>query len=91
VAGLGALYALILAAAPVRDFFELELLSSGQWFLSLACVAGGLLLAALAWRVPYIQRLEVDEAVEPESGDDVPRPTHGQRTAEQPAVPGGDA
>jgi cation-transporting ATPase E len=62
VAGLGALYALILAAAPVRDFFELELLSSGQWFLSLACVAGGLLLAALAWRVPYIQRLEIDPA-----------------------------
>jgi cation-transporting ATPase E len=69
VAGLGALYALILAAAPVRDFFELELLSSGQWFLSLACVAGGLLLAALAWRVPYIQRLEVDPALEPAAAE----------------------
>ena len=33
VAGLGALYALILAAAPVRYFFDLELLSAGQWFL----------------------------------------------------------
>ncbi len=28
--------------APVRDFFELELLSAGQWFLSLLSVAGGL-------------------------------------------------
>ena len=27
VAGLGALYALILAAAPVREFFEIELLA----------------------------------------------------------------
>ena len=34
VAGLGALYALVLAAGPVREFFELELLSAGQWFLS---------------------------------------------------------
>ena len=37
VTALGALFALILAAAPVRDFFDLELLSAGQWFL----VAGG--------------------------------------------------
>ena len=86
VAGLGALYALILAAGPVRDFFELELLSSGQWFLSLASVAAGLLLAALAWRLPYIQRLEVDAgAAEPEDG--VPRPTHRPRTGEHAAVP----
>jgi hypothetical protein len=61
VAGLGALYALALAAAPVRDFFEMELLSAGQWFLSLLSVATGLALAGLAWRVPYIQRLEEEE------------------------------
>ncbi len=30
VAGLGALYALILAAAPVREFFEMDLLSSNR-------------------------------------------------------------
>ena len=86
VAGLGALYALILAAGPVRDFFELELLSSGQWFLSLACVAAGLLLAALAWRLPYIQRLEVDAGAEP-AEEGVPRPTHKARTGEHAAVP----
>ena len=37
---------LILAAEPVRDFFDLELLSGGQWFLALALVALGLGLAA---------------------------------------------
>jgi cation-transporting ATPase E len=64
VAGLGALYALGLAAAPVRDFFDLELLSAGEWFLSLASVAVGLVVAAFGWRLPYIQRLETLEAAE---------------------------
>jgi cation-transporting ATPase E len=64
VAGLGALYALGLAAAPVRDFFDLELLSAGQWFLCLASVAAGLVVAAFGWRLPYIQRLEALEATE---------------------------
>ncbi len=58
VAGLGALYALVLAAAPVREFFDLELLSAGQWFLCLISVAIGLVGAAAAWRLPYIQQLE---------------------------------
>jgi magnesium-transporting ATPase (P-type) len=62
VAGLGALYALALAAQPVREFFDLELLSAGQWFLSLLSVAAGLVVAAIAWRLPYIQELEVPPA-----------------------------
>jgi hypothetical protein len=66
VAGLGALYALILAAGPVRSFFDLELLSAGQWFLCLLNVAIGLVLAALAWRLPYIQMLEAPEPAEPQ-------------------------
>jgi magnesium-transporting ATPase (P-type) len=66
VAGLGALYALILAAGPVRGFFDLELLSAGQWFLCLLTVALGLVLAALAWRLPYIQMLEAPESPAPE-------------------------
>jgi cation-transporting P-type ATPase E len=61
IAGLGAIYALILAAPVVRDFFDLELLSAGQWFLSLACVALGLVIAALGWRLPYVQQLEAEE------------------------------
>jgi len=85
VAGLGALFALGLAAAPVRDFFDLELLSAGRWFLALLSVAAGLVLAALAWRIPYIQRLESPDAPPP---SDVPAPTHSPHTGEVPAVGG---
>jgi cation-transporting P-type ATPase E len=58
VAGLGALFALILAAAPVRDFFEMTLLSAGQWFAALLCAAVGLTIASALWRAPWIERLE---------------------------------
>jgi len=58
VAGLGALFALILAAAPVRDFFEMTLLGPTQWFLALACSAAGLTIASILWRLPQIERLE---------------------------------
>ncbi|MET0305117.1 MAG: HAD-IC family P-type ATPase [Solirubrobacterales bacterium] len=58
VAGLGALFALILAAAPVRDFFEMTLLSATEWFLALLCAAVGLTIASLLWRLPQIERLE---------------------------------
>jgi magnesium-transporting ATPase (P-type) len=83
VAGLGALYALGLAIAPVRDFFELELLSAGQWFLSLLAVAAGLLIAAVAWRLPQIQRLEAPDMVDDGAG---PSPTHVPRAGEIAAV-----
>jgi cation-transporting ATPase E len=59
VAGLGALYALILAAAPVREFFEMELLDATQWFLAMLAAAIGLTLASLLWRLPQIERLEI--------------------------------
>ncbi|HMJ73703.1 MAG TPA: HAD-IC family P-type ATPase [Solirubrobacterales bacterium] len=58
VAGLGALFALILAAAPVRDFFEMTLLTASQWFLAMLCSAIGLTIASLLWRLPQIERLE---------------------------------
>jgi len=58
VAGLGALFALILAAAPVRDFFEMSLLTASQWFLALLCSAAGLTIASILWRLPQIERLE---------------------------------
>ena len=58
VAGLGALYALILAAAPVREFFEMELLNSTQWFLALLAVAVGLTIASLLWRLPQVEAWE---------------------------------
>jgi cation-transporting P-type ATPase E len=58
VAGLGALFALILAAAPVRDFFEMVLLNATQWFLALLSAAVGLTIASLLWRLPQIEALE---------------------------------
>ena len=58
VAGLGALYALILAAAPVRAFFQMEILSAAQWFLALLSAAIGLTIASVLWRLPQIERLE---------------------------------
>ncbi len=58
VAGLGALFALILAAAPVRDFFDMALLNATQWFLALLAAAIGLTIASVLWRLPQIERLE---------------------------------
>jgi len=84
VAGLGAIFALILAAAPVREFFELEQLSGGQWFLAIACVAAGLGFAGAAWQLPYVQRLELAEGEE--VADTAPQATHTPRTGEFEAV-----
>ena len=81
IAALGALFALILAWEPVRNFFELEVLTAGQWFLALLSVAIGLLVAAAAWRLPYVQQLEAPE--EPSTGEH-PGPTHTPRP--QPSV-----
>jgi cation-transporting P-type ATPase E len=58
VAGLGALYALFLAAAPIREFFELEILDATQWFLALLAAAIGLTIASVIWRLPQIEALE---------------------------------
>jgi cation-transporting P-type ATPase E len=56
--GLGALFALILAAAPVRDFFDMELLTATNWFLAMLSAAVGLTVASALWRLPQIERLE---------------------------------
>jgi hypothetical protein len=50
----------------------MALLSGGQWFLSLASAAGGLVLASVIWRLPQIQRLEG----EPGGGEEEAEPTH---------------
>ena len=70
VCGLGALYALALAAEPVREFFELELLSAGQWFLSLLSVAVGLLVASALWGLPAIRHLEAPDIAPPPKRDE---------------------
>jgi cation-transporting P-type ATPase E len=68
VAGLGALFALILAAAPVRDFFDMALLNATQWFLALLSAAAGLTIASLLWRLPQIEALEVSPEAEARTG-----------------------
>jgi magnesium-transporting ATPase (P-type) len=57
VIGLGALYAGILALPQLRDFFEMTVLSSSQWFLALLSAAIGLAIASLLWRLPAIEAL----------------------------------
>ena len=71
---------------PIREFFELALLTAGQWFLSLVAVATGLVIAGLGWRIPQIQALDapVAETPRPESG---PEPTHTPRTQETEVLP----
>ncbi|HEU4392324.1 MAG TPA: HAD-IC family P-type ATPase [Solirubrobacterales bacterium] len=61
VAGLGALYALVLAAAPVREFFEMELLGATQWFLALISAAAGLTIASLLWKLPVVEEWEATD------------------------------
>ena len=58
VAGLGALYAGILAIAPLREFFEMELATASQWFLALLAAAIGLIIASLIWKIPAVEALE---------------------------------
>ncbi len=86
IAVLGALFAAVFAVEPVREFFELELLTAGQWFLSLLAVAAGLMVAAAGWRLPYVQRLEAPDGKLPEQ-DDVPAATHSPQTEEFSQVP----
>jgi cation-transporting ATPase E len=86
IAVLGALLAAVFALEPVRDFFELELLSAGQWFLSLVAVAAGLVIAGLGWRLPQIQDLEApvkEESRRPRG----PEPTHTSRNVEPERLP----
>jgi magnesium-transporting ATPase (P-type) len=66
VISLAAVFALILGIGPVRDFFDMVLLNSTQWFLALFSAAVGLILASLMWKLPQIERLEMpEERVEP--------------------------
>ena len=58
VAGLGALFAGILAIAPLRDFFEMEMLTAAEWFLSLITAAIGLTIASLLWKLRVVEEWE---------------------------------
>ena len=86
VAGLGAIFAGIIAIEPVREFFDLEVLAGGQWFVALLCVAIGLGIAGAAWQLPYVQRLELGRGRRARAPRRGPEPTHTPRTGEFDAV-----
>ena len=66
VAGLGALFAGILAVPQLREFFEMSMLGAPQWFIAMLAAALGLVAASLMWRLPRIQAWEVpDESAIP--------------------------
>jgi cation-transporting ATPase E len=68
VAALGAVFAGILALSPLREFFDMVLLSAPEWFLALLAAAVGLILASALWKLPVIERWEVpEERVEAEA------------------------
>ena len=58
VAGLGALFAGILALDPLREVFEMTFLTAAQWFIALLAAAIGLTIASLMWRIPLFQEWE---------------------------------
>lgn len=58
IAGLGALFAGILAIPQVREFFEMTMLNASQWFVAMLAAALGLVAASLMWRLPLIQSWE---------------------------------
>ncbi|MFN8216396.1 MAG: cation-translocating P-type ATPase [Solirubrobacterales bacterium] len=65
--GLAGLYAGILAIPPLRDFFEIVLLTSGQWFMALLAGAIGLTIASVMWRLPMIEDWEMPAEAEGET------------------------
>jgi cation-transporting P-type ATPase E len=58
VLALGGLFAGILAIGPLREFFDMVLLDSAQWFLALLSAAAGLAIASVIWRLPQVEALE---------------------------------
>ncbi|MEX0620165.1 MAG: cation-translocating P-type ATPase [Solirubrobacterales bacterium] len=61
VAGLGALFAGILAVGPLREFFEMSMLTADQWFITLTAAALGLVAASLMWKLQIIQDWEATD------------------------------
>jgi cation-transporting P-type ATPase E len=66
IIALGALFALMIGVPALRTFFELKVLTSGQWFIALLSAAIGMAIASVLWRLPVIERWEVEEEDEPD-------------------------
>jgi len=67
VLALGGLFAGILAIGPLREFFDMVLLDSAQWFLALLSAAAGLAIASVIWRLPRVEALEAPVSPEAEA------------------------
>ncbi|MFN8141336.1 MAG: cation-translocating P-type ATPase [Solirubrobacterales bacterium] len=93
VAGLGALFAGILAVPQLREFFDMTMLGAEQWFIAMLSAALGLVFASLMWRLPQIQAWEVPdedsfppfERTPPPENDrrPMPGPTHHRPRPEE--------
>jgi len=85
VAGLGALFAGILAVPQLRDFFDMSMLGAPQWFVAMLAAALGLVAASLMWRLPQIQAWEVpnEDAFPPLERD--PEPENDGSTDQPPS------
>ncbi len=90
VAGLGALFAGILAVPQLRDFFEMSMLGAPQWFIAMLAAALGLVAASLMWRLPLIQAWEVpdESAIPPLERDHPAGPGETWPPAESRPEPG---
>jgi hypothetical protein len=75
---LGALFAGILALAPLREFFEMEMMNASDWFLTMLCAGIGLTIASALWRLPQVERLEAP--VEPAEDEAAVSPPAAART-----------
>ena len=86
VAGLGALYALALAAAPVREFFDLELLSAGPVVPLSDLRARPGWCSRRHWRTPLHPELEAPAEPPAESEDPAPE-ARRPRNRDSPKLP----
>ena len=92
IAGLGALFAGILAVPQLREFFEMTMLTASQWFIAMLAAALGLVAASLMWRLPIIQSWEAQpdqSTFPPFERDHPPRPAGPPKAppAPEPADP----
>ncbi|MBS1860731.1 MAG: HAD-IC family P-type ATPase [Actinobacteria bacterium] len=71
IIALGALFALMIGVPALRSFFELKVLTSGQWFIALLSAAIGMAIASVLWRLPVVERWESEA---PDETDEPPSP-----------------
>jgi P-type E1-E2 ATPase len=75
IAGLLLVFTLGLRAAPLRDFFAVEVPTTDAWLAVAACSAAGLLLLEVVRRIPWLARAETGPGgIHGEGAVDAPAP-----------------